>query len=1035
MSRINSSVGLITGIPIEETVAKLMQIAAKPRDLLKSRNDGLKQQQSALDAIGSRLLGFQFALNKLKASTVFETRTITSNNADALTASAPAAGTPVVGSYQVQPIQVASAQQILSRRFDSAAEALAGGSFTFRLGGHVDRGQQLAELNGGAGVQRGKIRITDRSGAATTVDLSFALTVDDVVTAINDQTDVAVTASTRGDSFTLTDHSGGVGNLRVQDVGGGSTAAGLGLAGINIAADQAEGADVLWLHAGTKLARLNDGTGVDITKEDVVDLEVTLRSGAQLSIDLHDATTLGDVVTQINAASPTRLKAAISDDGRRLELTDLTSGTGNFRVANGAASSAADALGIAGDVTAATIAGDRLIAGLQDTLLGSLNGGRGVGALGQITITDRDGATGAVNLAAAETLNDVIDAINAAAPQVTAAFNEARNGIVVTDDSGGTGKLTVGNADATNAATKLKLLVSSETASVNSGSLGKQTIGRATLLSSLNGGKGVTLGDIRIIDSAGVSRTADLDRFGSQPRTFGDVIDAINSLSNGVEARINDAGDGIVVVDTANGSGALSIQDTTGTIAKSLHLTRASKTITIDGQSKKAIDGTTSYKVSLDDLTVDAESIALASLNGGKGVAAGDVTIVDSQGKSIGLDLNGADASITTVGQLIEAINERAEANGMKLTARVNDAGTGIQLEDNSGGSGKLEVRDVNSTTAADLKLKTAATKSGSAQTINGAGAFPASTASTGLDALAARINDLKAGVTASAIFDGLGYRLSLVANSTGTASALGFDNGDAGLQLEEVSEAQDALLLYGNFTKPGAGVLLSSGDGNFASAIGGVDVTVKAPSDAPVTISVAQTDSSLVEAIEDVVESYNSLRTDLGKLTTFDEEAAAVGLLFGSNEALQVDSRLSQALTSRYFGAGSIQSLETIGLSLKADGTLELNSTKLRNAFTSNPDAVEQFFTDANSGVVKKLTDVIDRLAGAENSLLAARSDALQDSIKANDERLTKFQATLDRQEERMLTQFYQLESVIAKLQSSLTAIQNLQVIPPLGR
>ena len=47
MTRIQSSVGLITGIPIEETVNKLMAIAARPRDLL----DG-SQQVAGVRAAG-----------------------------------------------------------------------------------------------------------------------------------------------------------------------------------------------------------------------------------------------------------------------------------------------------------------------------------------------------------------------------------------------------------------------------------------------------------------------------------------------------------------------------------------------------------------------------------------------------------------------------------------------------------------------------------------------------------------------------------------------------------------------------------------------------------------------------------------------------------------------------------------------------------------------------------------------------------------------------------------------------------------------
>jgi flagellar hook-associated protein 2 len=1037
MSRISSSVGLITGIPIEETVAKLMAVAARPRDILKSRNDGLKQQQLAIDTLGSRLLSFQFAVNKLKATSVFQTREVTSSDTDVLDVALPATGTPTVGSFQVRPVQAASAQQLVSQRFESAAEELSGGLLSFRFGGHVDKGVALDQLNGGAGVPRGKIRITDRSGATATIDLSFARTVDDVLAAINSNSDISVTAATSGDALTLTDNSGGSGNLRVQEVGSGTTAAGLGLAGINVAASQAAGGDVLTLHANTKLSELNDGNGVEITEEGVVDLFVTLSDASELSIDLHDAVTLGDVVEQINAADPDKLVAAISADGRRLELTDLTGGVGDFSVANGAASTAAQELGIAAEVSgSATITGGRLIAGLRDTLLASLNGGQGLGDLGDVEITDRDGGSDTVDLSGAETLGDVVELINASSAAVSASINAARNGIVVADESGGSGDLTIANADATNSADALGIAVDDAVASVNSGALGRQTLSRATLLSSLNGGKGVTLGDVRVTDTDGVSQTADLDAFGSAPTTVGDVIDAINALTNGVEARINDTGDGILIVDTAEGSSPLAVKDVSGNLAKSLNLTRPSTTVEIEGTPTKVIDGTAAYAIDLDNLEFDSSAISLESLNGGSGVAAGDFVITDSQGRSIAIDLNGADAGVTTVGELIDLINAKGAvaASGFGVEARINDAGSGILLEDTAGGSGQLTVTDVNSTTAADLKLTGVVITSGSTQTINGAGTFAASSAAeTGLNALAARINELNAGVTASAIFDGVGYRLSLSVDAAGSANELLVDAGLTGFEFEETSKAQDALLLFGNLTNPGAGVLLSSPDGEFAGAVGGVDVTVKAASETPVTINVRQTNASLVEAVEDLVDSYNALRTDLGKLTAFDAEAVAVGLLFGTNEALQIDSRLSLALTARYTGLGDLQSLEQIGLSVADDGTLELDASKLEAAFEDDPDGVEEFLTNSQNGVAVKISAIVDRLAGAEDSLLAARSDALQASIAANDDRLTKFEESLERQQERMFLQFYQLEAIIAKMQTSLTAIQNLQVLPPL--
>ena len=1035
MSRINSSIGLVTGLQIDETVKQLMAVAARPRDLLKSRTDALKQEQLALDTLGSRLLSFQFSANRLKSSSVFTAREVTSSKPEILKVTLPATGTPAIGSFQIRPLQTASAQQLVSQAFDAATTDLGDGTFSFRFGGFLDQGISLDQLNSGAGVPRGKIRITDRNGDTAVIDLTFARTVDDVLSAINTNVDVAVSASTDGDSFTLTDASGGSGNLTVAEVGGGSTAAGLGLAGISVAANQATGGDVFRLHAGAKLTSLNDGNGVQINAEGVGDLDIDFSDGSSLAVDLHDAVTLGDVLTQINAASPTKLSATISADGNRIELTDLTVGANDFVIANGVTGTAAADLGIATTTSGAAITGGQLVSGLRDTLLTSLNGGQGIGALGQIQITDRNGGTATVNLAAAETLDEVIDLINASAADVTASINSARNGLIVTDSSGGNGNLVVADNDATNSATKLGIVINSAAASVNSGALQRQTISEATLLSALNGGKGVVLGDIQVTDTDGVTKSADLNTVGSEARTVGDVIDAINALSNGVEARINDTGDGILLVDTAGGISTLGVKDLSGDIAKSLNLTRASKSVDVGGTPTQVIDGTASYSIDLADLEISSAAIPLSSLNGGKGVAAGDILITDSKEKSLALDLNGADAGLTTVGQLIDAINAKAAAGGVGVTARVNDAGTGIHLEDTAGGVKKLTVKDLNSSAAADLKIVGEAKLVGGKQVINGAGAFSsASSVQTGLGALAAKINELKAGVTASTVFDGTGYRLSIAVNASGGANQLLIDAGDSSLAFEETAKAQDALLLYGNFSTPGGGVLVSSTDNTFEGALGGVAITVTAPSETPITVTVAQTDEALVEAVEDLVDSYNAIRTDLDNLTAFDAEALTTGLLFGTSEALQIDTRLSRALTDRYFGVGSFQSLEQLGLSVAKDGKLELNKTKLQTAFETDPAGVQQFLTNAESGVAVKLSAVVDRLAGADESVLAARSDTLQDSIASNEDRLEAFATQLEKQQERLFAQFYQLESIIAKLQQSQAALSALQPIAPLG-
>lgn len=1040
MGRISSNIGLITGIPITDTVDQLIQVAARPRDLLSSRTEALQSQQVAITSLSSRLLGVQFSLNSLKVSSVFTAREVASSNADVLTATLASGASPPVSSFDVRAVRTATAQQLFSQRFEDLDNGFGSGTLTFGFGGIVDQGISLDELNSGTGVTRGQIQITDRSGATAVIDLSTVRSVDDVLQAVNNDTTVNVTLVATGDTFKIVDNTGAsTANLRVQEVGTGTTAADLGLDTVNVAATEATGTDVFRLYTGTKLSQLNDGNGIQITDDltNIEDLKITLLDGTIGLVDLSASTTLNDVINAINndANLTGKITAAIAADGNGLDLTDTSGGGGTFTVENGTTGTAADDLGLTVTAVGATITGNRLVSGLRDTLLSSLNGGQGPGTLGDIDITDRNAGNDIVDLSTAETLGDVVDLINASTAAVTATINTARGGITITDTSAGSGSLIVADSGATTSATALGIVVNAAQASIDSGTLNRQSISEQTLLSSLNGGAGAVLGDISITDTNGKTSKLDLNPLGAEAKTVGDVIDAINAAAAatnplGVSARINDTGDGILIIDTINGTaGTLGVTDISGTIAKSLNLTRASTTATINSVPTTVIDGAERFSIDLSDLDASPTSISLASLNGGAGIAAGDFTITDSLGGITAIDFNGTDAGITTIGELINTINSRT-GTGANVTASVNSAGTGILITDNVSGSGTLTVKDINSSTAADLNLEGEATNG----QINGSGLFSAQSVNQGvLDKLADRINDLDAGVTAATVFDGFGFRLSLTVDQTGTGNELLLDPGTSVFAFEEVASAQDALVVFGEQSTPGSGVLISSRTNNFNQLVSGVDLTIAAASATPVTVTVNSTDTQFVDAVEDFVSAYNSLRDDLDELTAFDETNLTTGLLFGTNEALRVDTELSRLLTDRFLGLGSFETLAEIGITVDDKGKLQLDKDELKKEFADNPSGLQTFFSDPTNGVVTKFNAAIDRLADADNSLLTNRSDALQATIDLNEKRIEQLNESLDRQRERLLLQFYQLEQVIAELQQGLSALGALQPLAPL--
>jgi flagellar hook-associated protein 2 len=119
---------------------------------------------------------------------------------------------------------------------------------------------------------------------------------------------------------------------------------------------------------------------------------------------------------------------------------------------------------------------------------------------------------------------------------------------------------------------------------------------------------------------------------------------------------------------------------------------------------------------------------------------------------------------------------------------------------------------------------------------------------------------------------------------------------------------------------------------------------------------------------------------------------------------------------------------LAEVGIQLKDDGTLTFSASTLRAKYAADPKAVEELFTAAELGVSAKFDTLLDQLSGEEFSLLTHRLDTLRDKIDRNQERMDFMQERLDVQRERLLLQFYRMEAAIAKLQSSLSALDAIQ-------
>jgi len=713
MGTITVSTGLSSGIDIAGTISKLMAINAEPVTALTNTDTTLTNQETALTQLSALLMSLQGVTQTLGQASVWGSQTATSSDSSAL--SATITGTPAEGTYEYTPLQMAQSQQLLSSGFQSATSALGGGTITFRYGNTVDQGVSLSTINGGQGFTPGEIRITDRSGASAVIDLSNAQNITDVLQAINSAGTINVTASTQDGHIVLTDNTGQSNSaLMVQEVNGGTTAASLGLAKIDSPAssgtNSVAGSDILTLSSSLQLGDLNDGMGVQTNSSSLGDIDYTLQNGTSGSIDLSQLgsdSTLGDVIQQINSQSNGALQTSISANG--LVVKDTTTGSGTFSISNAAGSTAASDLGLTANASSdGTITGSRILGGLQTVLLSDLNGGQGLGTLGYMKLTDGNGNSVNVNLAGAVTLQDVLNDINgqiqtqnegksaAQAVAITAEVNAAGNGIQLVDTSGGSGPLTAANSDSANdggsdglnTAVKLGFATqsapgSSSTGVLNSGDMHLRTVSQNTLLSSYNGGAGGAQGSFKITDSAGNTSTIQIT---SGMQTIGDVINAINRNTTGVHAAINATGDGIVLQDTANGSGTLSVAEGSSTTAHDLHLLGAEESVdgvqTINGSTTQTI--TLSPTNTLTDLQDDINKL-------GGGLSATIVT--DGSSNPYRLSL-----TATQSGQAGNMIVDASQLAGMSVQEMSQGQDALLAMGNASGGNGAAVVSSSTNT-------------------------------------------------------------------------------------------------------------------------------------------------------------------------------------------------------------------------------------------------------------------------------------------------------------------------------------------------
>lgn len=296
-------------------------------------------------------------------------------------------------------------------------------------------------------------------------------------------------------------------------------------------------------------------------------------------------------------------------------------------------------------------------------------------------------------------------------------------------------------------------------------------------------------------------------------------------------------------------------------------------------------------------------------------------------------------------------------------------------------------------------------------------------------------------GVRATLIHGTEGTRLVLTSHETGANGAIRVtaEGGDGGLDalvydpdtttnLTELRPASNAVIRIAGFEH-------ESSSNEITGAIDGVTLSLKkAAPETQIRLDVAYDTAAITQRVRDFVAEYNKLNTQLGNLRSYDPTSRRAGPLLGDALLRSIESQIRRGLTDPIEGLeGQYTALVNLGIRTTATGSLTLDETKLKEAISTDLEAVAKIF-GAENGVAARLHETLEaRLAS--DAEIDTRTEALQKSARS----ITREREMLDRRmetlHERYMKQFTALDTLLMSLQSTSSYLaQQLANLPKPG-
>lgn len=295
---------------------------------------------------------------------------------------------------------------------------------------------------------------------------------------------------------------------------------------------------------------------------------------------------------------------------------------------------------------------------------------------------------------------------------------------------------------------------------------------------------------------------------------------------------------------------------------------------------------------------------------------------------------------------------------------------------------------------------------------------IPVAAGSNSLEAVAANINALDSGVSASVMFDGDNYRLALTGDTVANSFSLTDNLSGGGMALTLAEPPARAHVKID-------GLDVYSDTNTIKDAVPNLTLNLTQAQGVPrtaVAVTVGLDSAGVKDKIQAFVDAYNEVMTFIADgyseaALTKDDKIPGGLVLRGDAAVKGVKRQLQSLLTASVPTGGASQSLADLGLATNRDGTLGLNTATLDKALLEDFDSVSKVLVgdDRSAGVMKPFNSYLYTVSSVSSGVYATAKDRVDRSIAGIDKQIDRVEQRLEHREKSIRAQFTALETLVS--------------------